>query len=462
MKKLIALTLAIITLISAFALPTSAASSQNVAQKVRSKLPIVTYASPVSGANKVYAYSDSSLSTKQTSYYIDSYKDKLVITDIRSDGQAVCVTYPTSNGNTRTKWFRTDDILGINTVDIREYTSDSKYNVYRMASSGALASNGYISKDDSCISLGSHSVNGRNYYVTIYPVSNTTANGIKNIKHKIALNTVTGKNTSSSNTGSSDSWNDNSSIDLNTDRTPLVNALTTVINTGKLVSPTEIQTAAARYGISQGSSAYKALQSIDSKYGDSFTSSEKKGTLIFMFEGVGSSSSSARRMNAMCVVVQNGKITYINRNSSTIPDYPFDPSKNDYTPIYSFTTVNHNNSYAALKVSNAEVLRFKSKSNYYGSTSTGINVHRRSTDSIAANNAGWVNSAGCLLVGASGKSSSSEYAQFIRTLGIVGSGASAASKYTNKVSGKIVVDRSYAYNYLINVGYPSAAVNVIG
>ena len=48
----------------------------------------------------------------------------------------------------------------------------------------------------------------------------------------------------------------------------------------------------------------------------------------------------------MCVVVQNGKITCINRNSATIPDYPFDPERNDDTDmptlksgIYSFKTL---------------------------------------------------------------------------------------------------------------------------
>ena len=174
-------------------------------------------------------------------------------------------------------------------------------------------------------------------------------------------------------------------------------------------------------------------------------------------------------MNAMCVVVQNGRITYINRNSSTIPDYPFDPSKNDYTDmptlksgVYSFTTVNHNSSYAALKVLDAAVVRFSNKNSYYSSTSTGINVHRRSSDSIADKNASWVNSAGCLLVGKSGKSTSSEYAEFIKVLGIAGPNPTGTGKYTSKLTGKIVVDRTYAYNYLSNVGYPSSAIKAIG
>lgn len=42
-----------------------------------------------------------------------------------------------------------------------------------------------------------------------------------------------------------------------------------------------------------------------------------------MFEGVGNNSSASKRMNAMCVVVKNGDIVYLNRNCSTIPDYPF-------------------------------------------------------------------------------------------------------------------------------------------
>ena len=169
------------------------------------------------------------------------------------------------------------------------------------------------------------------------------------------------------------------------------------------------------------------------------------------------------------MVVQNGKITYINRNSSTIPDYPFNPEKNDNTDmptlksgIYNFKTVNHNSSYAALKVSDAEVLRVSDEENYYTDTSNGINIHRRSSNSISSSSNSWVNSAGCLLVGKTGTGSGSEYAEFIQTLGIVKSNASATAKYKTKVTGKIVVDRTYAEDYLSDVGYHADAIEQLG
>lgn len=238
---------------------------------------------------------------------------------------------------------------------------------------------------------------------------------------------------------------------------------------GNFLSAAEIISTAISNGIGANSNAYKALCSINSKYASSLSSSQKNGTTVFMFEGVGSNSSSSKRMNAMCVVVKNSHIVYLNRNSSTIPDYPFNPKKNDgrdmptlKSGVYSFTTVNHRNSYAALNVSNAKVVRFSSKNSYYNSTSTGINVHRRDSDSIASSTANWVNSAGCLLIGTSGKTASSEYAKFIQTLGIVGSNARGDSKYSSYIKGTIVVDRDFAYNYLINVGYSASAIKAIG
>ncbi|MBR2257160.1 MAG: RICIN domain-containing protein [Blautia sp.] len=227
-----------------------------------------------------------------------------------------------------------------------------------------------------------------------------------------------------------------------------------------LVAESEINNAAGRYGISSGSNAYKALTMINSKY-YSRLSGNKNGINIFLFEGVGNNASAGARMNAMCVVVSGGKIVYINRNSSTIPDYPFNPSKNDGTPmptlkdgIYGFTTVNHRGKYAALNVSGAKVVRFKSRSDYYNDSSSAINVHRRSTDYIAPSDAGWVNSSGCQLIGRN-----SEYLSFIKAVGIVS--GNSVTKYTRSVTGKIIIDRSFASTYLSNVGYYANAINMI-
>ena len=193
LHKLIALALALVSIVTTFVFPTSAASSSRISDQVEDCLPIVTYASPLSGAKKVYAYIDSSLSKEQTSYYIDTYNDQIVITDISSNGKAVYVTYPTSSGKCRSKWFKTDDILGIKSVDICEYEAKQKLSVYRMSSSSKVKSNGSISKGDDCINLGKHIVNNTNYYVTIYPISKTKVNGIT-VRHKVALCTIAGYN----------------------------------------------------------------------------------------------------------------------------------------------------------------------------------------------------------------------------------------------------------------------------
>ena len=114
------------------------------------------------------------------------------------------------------------------------------------------------------------------------------------------------------------------------------------------ISTAELISTATANGINAQSNGYKALLSINSKYAGQLNSTDEKGTMVFMFEGVGSNSSASKRMNAMCLVVKNGDIIYLNRNCSTIPDYPFNPAKNEGTAmptiksgVYSFTTVNH-------------------------------------------------------------------------------------------------------------------------
>lgn len=235
-------------------------------------------------------------------------------------------------------------------------------------------------------------------------------------------------------------------------------------NSGRLVSDTELARAASQYGLAAGSNAYNALFSINTRYAAQL-GNNPNGTYVFLFEGVGADASTSVRKNAMCVVVKNGSVVYLNRASSTIPDLPFDPSKNDGTPmptlksgVYNFTTVNHRGEYAALNVSSAAVVRFNSRYSYYASTSSGINVHKRSSDTISASRS-WVNSAGCQIVGAA---NNSDYLAFIKAVGIVGYGTNSIRTYTNSVSGKIIIDRTYAHNYLAGIGYPEGAISMIG
>lgn len=240
-------------------------------------------------------------------------------------------------------------------------------------------------------------------------------------------------------------------------------------NAANYVSTASIIKAAVNNGISAGSNAFKALLSINNKYAASLTQTQENGVTVFMFEGVGNNASTTCHQNAMCVVVKGGSIVYVNRNSSTVPDQPFDRTSNKNTDvptlksgIYSFTTVNHNGSYAALNVTGAKVVRFASKTSFYSSTSGDINVHRRSTNDVAPAKSYWANSAGCLLIGKTGTSSSSEYASFIKAVGIVGSSATGSSRYSTYVKGTIVVDRTYAGQYLSSLGYSASAIRSIG
>ena len=164
----------------------SAASSAQVYSAVSAKLPIVTYAAPLSGSSKVYAYTDSSLRVKETAYYIDSFLDTIVITQLSSDGKAVLVSYP-GTSTIRSKWFSADDILGISTVSVVAYTSTKAPTTYMMGSSSSVRTVGYIDVRDNCVKLGTRRVGSVDYDVTIYPVPMKTVNSVNRISYRIAL-----------------------------------------------------------------------------------------------------------------------------------------------------------------------------------------------------------------------------------------------------------------------------------
>lgn len=207
MKRIISLLLALVLCfgtIPFFGIEASAATSSAVANAVSNRLPLVTYAMPLSGASKVYSYSDSTLSTKTTGYYIDSFKDQIVITKISSNGKALYVTYPSTSSSTgyRSRWFAADDILGLANVDVRYYTCSSKNTTYRMSSASAVTSYGSISKNDSCAMLGKHTVGGKVYYPTIYPISSGTYNKVSGVRYKLGMNCYAPSGSSSSSTES--------------------------------------------------------------------------------------------------------------------------------------------------------------------------------------------------------------------------------------------------------------------
>ncbi len=238
-----------------------------------------------------------------------------------------------------------------------------------------------------------------------------------------------------------------------------------------LVSRQELIRAADDAGLQPGSPALDALISINTVYGPQLTG--QTGPFLFFFEGCGVSDDPNARMNAMAVVVKDGAVAYLNRSSTTIPDYPFTPSRNDdkrpmptlrsgVYPVSATNQYSRAGSYAALKVEQDQVVRFRNRNDYYLSTSGAINVHRRTTDEIVPEGQNWVNSAGCLLVGRSGKTAQDDYAGFIAAFGLVQAGSSGSTRYQNNVSGLLVVDRTYARAYLRAIGYPDEALDMIG
>ena len=253
-------------------------------------------------------------------------------------------------------------------------------------------------------------------------------------------------------------------------------------NVNNTIIPTsEIERAARTYGIGNGTTAYRALELINSKYYNQLKDN-LTGINIFLFEGAGANPDSNKRENALCVVIENKKIKWINRNSSTLPDYPFIPEKNYSTSksgkkykgttmptlksgVYRFGAVNHKDRYAALKLYSLSggavpVLRYDGSS-WLDSSSTAINVHRKTSNSLGPRTPRfdqntWVNSAGCQTIG-----KVSEYPQFVRNVGIVGKNwTNGLYKYDK--SGYFVVDRTYARSYMTNIGYADKTIDRIG
>ena len=416
-KRIIAISLSLMMCVTAFCTSaiTASAASENI-----SSLPTTIKSYPISTGNDTPAYSSQGASSKSGTIYAG---DLCTINNIYDNGY-LKVTYPTSNNKTRTLYVKSSSFFNATTFQTASITSYAK--AYRRSSGAETI--GSVDSADKLVYVIGNAKNNR--YQISYKVTNANY-------YKLG-------------------WVAASAVKINE-------------QDNNFIKIADLNSAASTYGISTNSNAYSALNMINTKYANKLTASQKRGVLVFMFEGVGTSSSTSKRENAMCVVVKNGKIIYINRSSSSIPDYPFLPSKNGGDPmptlksgIYTFSTVNHRGQYAALNVNGANVVRFRSASNWYSSTSSAINIHRKSSDSIASSSASWVNSAGCQLVGKTGTSSSSDYAKFIKSVGIVNSNASGNRTYQYSVTGKYIVDRTYAYNYLRNIGYSASAISAIG
>ena len=243
-------------------------------------------------------------------------------------------------------------------------------------------------------------------------------------------------------------------------------------NDSQVFSRKQIESAVKTYSVKKDSNTFLSVLRINSEYSEELSSSDKDGTLLFLMEGAGRTNDISLRKFALCVLVRDGKIIYMNINCSTIPDCPFDPSRNYGSPmptlksgIYNFTTTYHSSATtqcAGLNVNSAKVVRHRTQTDYYSSTSSSINIHRRNRNYVAKNDDEQISSAGCLLIGNSGKSSTDDYAQYSAILGITDPGDSGTASVKHNVSGKVIVDRYFAKDYLKSIGYTEGAIELIG
>lgn len=229
-----------------------------------------------------------------------------------------------------------------------------------------------------------------------------------------------------------------------------------------VVDPEEIDRALREYDIPEGSDAADALRNINRLYFDELNGKTEK-PLVFFFEGCGVDYE--KRFGAMCVAVKNGKILYLNRRASTLPDYPFDPKhdngKDNPTVIdgvFSFTTNNHNGETACLLINPPPVVRCTVTKAFYASTASGIEVHRRFADGVAPADETWANSSGCFMVGAAG---TNEFRDFMIALGILPKGTPALVPFQKSVGGYVVVNHQYAHDYMASLGYKEGAITEI-
>lgn len=182
LKRATAFVLILVTLAS-FAIPVSAASS-DLANIIKAVGPIQMYA--ISNSSRVYAYSDANLSNKLNGYYIDTYAEQVVLSDISGNG--VLIRYLSSKGAYRDKWYKTSDFIPIDNVNVREFQATAAMTVYRLKSSSSVTKYGSITAGgDLCYALANCTIGGKTYVVVIYKLSSpVVVNGLK-CNHKLGL-----------------------------------------------------------------------------------------------------------------------------------------------------------------------------------------------------------------------------------------------------------------------------------
>ena len=221
-----------------------------------------------------------------------------------------------------------------------------------------------------------------------------------------------------------------------------------------------------------GGRRYNALVSINTKYAASISSADRTKPLLFLFEGAGATSDPTYLYDAMGVLVQNGKITWINLFCSTLPD-TLDASWNHGTPvptlksgIYTFASTWHDTdntpSCPALHIYSDRVVRGAAGSSPYNSTSGSINIHRRSWPQRNSPSYPHISTSGCQVIGKPGTGASDDYATYAATLGLINPGDSGTHSLRRTISGKVIVDRAAAKDFMTKLGYSAQAISLIG
>ena len=224
-----------------------------------------------------------------------------------------------------------------------------------------------------------------------------------------------------------------------------------------------------------GGRRYNALLSINTKYASKISASDRSRPLLFLFEGAGATSDTTYLMNALGILVKDGKIALINPYCSTLPD-TLNASWNGGTPtptlksgIYSAQSWYHNTSNTpncpGLHIVSDTVVRNGASSSPYYSYSGAIDVHRRTWPYRNGSSYPHTSSAGCLLIGRTGTGSTDDYATYASKLGLINPGDSG-THYVRIPEGtyvcKVIVDRDCAASYLSDLGYSAQAISMFG
>ena len=222
----------------------------------------------------------------------------------------------------------------------------------------------------------------------------------------------------------------------------------------------------------KGGVRFNSLVSINTKYASKISATDRTLPLLFLFEGAGATNDSTYLYDAMGVLVQGGKITWINLFCSSLPD-TLDASWNSGTPtptlvsgIYTFASTWHNTSNTpscpALHVYNDKVVRGAAGSSAYYSTSGSINVHRRSWPLRNSSSYPHISTSGCQVIGKPGTAATDDYATYAATLGLINAGDPGNHTLRRTISGKLIVDRTYAADFMKKLGYSDKAISMIG